>query len=191
MKHCIIYFYFRYGHESPVIDLDIINNDRIISCGRDNTSRLFKIIDESQLIFRGLTKSFNMERITNLSNQFFVSGTQTGELDLWSINKKKPLLTTQATESSSFYITSLTAITLSDLCITGSWDGYLKFWKVDILNKKIECVQQFKQPGFINDLAVTKNGILFGGLGQEHRLGRWIRTTDVKNGVFVMKIPLE
>lgn len=131
-----------------------------------------------------------MERISHLTNEYFVSGTESGEINLWNIMKKKPILTTQSTESNKNYILSLDCLVNSDLCVTGSWDGFIKFWKIDLFSKQIECVNKINQDGFINDLSISKNGVLFGAISQEHRLGRWFRNSEVKNGVFVVKLPL-
>jgi ribosomal RNA-processing protein 9 len=46
--------------------------------------------------------------------------------------------------------------------------------------------------GFVNGLALGRSGrLLVAGLGQEPRLGRWLRDGRAKNGVLIQALPLE
>jgi ribosomal RNA-processing protein 9 len=113
------------------------------------------------------------------------------------------------------WITALTTIPYSDLILSGSWDGSVRVWRVSDDKKKIEKVgvveghsghingnvgieksdvQAVK--GVINDLAVFERGdrgkdgvCVIVAVGVEHRLGRWQKQVDGKNGSVVFEIP--
>lgn len=45
------------------------------------------------------------------------------------------------------------------------------------------------QSGFVNSLAFAPDGnTLVAGVGQEHKLGRWWRQPQAKNGVLIVKL---
>jgi ribosomal RNA-processing protein 9 len=48
------------------------------------------------------------------------------------------------------------------------------------------------QDGFVNSLSFSKSGrYLIAGIGQEHRLGRWWRLQNVRNGIYIIHLPIE
>jgi ribosomal RNA-processing protein 9 len=48
------------------------------------------------------------------------------------------------------------------------------------------------QNGFVNSLCFSKSGrYLVAGVGQEHRLGRWWRLRNVRNGIYIIQLPIE
>ncbi|KAI3647432.1 hypothetical protein MP228_007653 [Amoeboaphelidium protococcarum] len=109
-----------FGHQDQVMDLDSIGSrERCISVGsRDKTVRLWKIVEESQLIFRAsshrITKtlsedlvSLNCDEVNKLAvdetgsvdvlacldEEYWVTGSDSGSLCLWNTQKKKPVFT--------------------------------------------------------------------------------------------------
>jgi ribosomal RNA-processing protein 9 len=54
------------------------------------------------------------------------------------------------------------------------------------------CVSLVLQKGFVNGLAFAQSGrFLAAAVGQEHRLGRWWSHKAVKNGLALVKLPLD
>ncbi len=52
-----IIFIQRYGHQDQIMAIDTLSRERCVSVGaREKTCRLFKVFEDSQLIFRGDTK---------------------------------------------------------------------------------------------------------------------------------------
>ena len=45
----------RYGHQAPVHAIDSLVRERAVTCGADRTVRLWKVVDDSQLVFRANT----------------------------------------------------------------------------------------------------------------------------------------
>ena len=52
------YFKIRFGHQDHIESIDTLHLERCVTAGsRDRTVRLWKIIEESQLVFRGISTS--------------------------------------------------------------------------------------------------------------------------------------
>ncbi|ROW08826.1 hypothetical protein VMCG_02743 [Cytospora schulzeri] len=173
-----------FGHQDHVVDIDALAHERCISVGaRDRTARLWKVAEETQLVFRGggpgssekkkdkaaLTidpksnaHEGSMDRIAMLDEELFVTGSDNGSIALWSTQKKKPLFTLPRAhgvepaltlEKASGekdpdpavipppqprWITALKAIPYSDIILSGSWDGYVRVWKLSEDKRRIE-----------------------------------------------------
>ncbi|KAM0690310.1 hypothetical protein Q7P36_009077 [Cladosporium allicinum] len=100
-----------FGHQDEVLDVSALANETCVTVGaRDRTARFWKVVEESQLVFRGGgpdrkpkrggeddgTKPHyegSMERVACIDDETFVTGADNGSLSLWSIHKKKPVFT--------------------------------------------------------------------------------------------------
>lgn len=89
-----------FGHQDNVTSIAAMSIDQCVSVGaRDRTARLWKVIDESQLVFRGgasknaAYQDNTLDCVAPLPPHHFVTGSDSGSLSLWSIHKKKPLHT--------------------------------------------------------------------------------------------------
>lgn len=96
-----------FGHQDVVLDIDALAQERCISVGaRDRTARLWKVAEETQLVFRGgavdkksypgvnprsLLHEGSMDRIAMIDDDLFVTGSDNGAIALWSVQKKKPV----------------------------------------------------------------------------------------------------
>lgn len=163
-----------YGHQDLVVDIAALGLERCVTVGsRDRTALLWKIADETRLTFRGgdshdkykdpaaaaepIFFEGSIDCVSMIDDSHFITGSDNGNLSLWSLNKKKPLFTNRishgiqpALESyvasaevdnekglqqvpppQPFWITSVHAIPYADVFITGSWDGSLRVWKLD------------------------------------------------------------
>ena len=50
----IKWFFTRFGHEDSVTAIDSLSRDRAVTAGgRDRTLRVWKVVEESQLVFNG------------------------------------------------------------------------------------------------------------------------------------------
>ncbi|KAL5362342.1 WD40-repeat-containing domain protein [Aspergillus floccosus] len=161
-----------FGHQDNVASLAAMAIDQCISVGaRDRTARLWKVIDESQLIFRGGSKNApyqenNLDCVAPLPPTHFVTGSDSGSISLWSIHKKKPLYTVplahgldpfppldelssevdQQTAASNSrhlrrmprWITALATVPGTDIVLSGSWDGWIRAWKISDDKKSIQ-----------------------------------------------------
>ena len=113
-----------FGHQDEVVDVAAYPGiERCLSVGaRDRTARVWKVVEETQLVFRGgggggggtskskphrkdglsgaegteSVKSYaegSIDRVTLIENDLFVTGSDNGSLCLWSLQKKKPIFT--------------------------------------------------------------------------------------------------
>ncbi|KAJ8607643.1 hypothetical protein MRB53_040162 [Persea americana] len=100
-----------FGHQDEVLDVDALGKEVCISVGgRDRTARYWRVVEETQLVFRGggtgssKRKTDDMdsgvdlplideghegsiERIAFIDDDTFVTGSDNGMLSLWNIHK--------------------------------------------------------------------------------------------------------
>ncbi|CAL1535158.1 unnamed protein product [Lymnaea stagnalis] len=184
-----------FGHNTPITGIDSLMRDRAItSGGRDKSVHIWKITEDSQLLFHGNDGSIECVALINESN--FFTGADDNSLSLWSVLKKKPLTTVKKAHGLNLgileenWISSVAALQYTDLVASGSKDGFVRLWKCSTDYKSLTPLFQIPVKGFINSLKFSNNGeFLVAAVGQEHRLGRWWRLKDAKNGWIV--IPLK
>lgn len=106
----------------------------------------------------------SIDRVAVVDEDTFVTGSDNGAISLWSIHRKKPVFTIPVAhgldppltpeESSAEqepdpkvpapphprWITALTTVPYSDLILSGSWDGWVRVWKISQDKKRIEEV---------------------------------------------------
>ncbi len=183
-----------------------------------------------------------IDRVALIDEETFVTGSDSGSIHLWSIHRKKPIFTVRlahgldpaqeaqdemfadrnATKKSSGrptprWITALASVPYADIVLSGSWDGYVRAWKVSQDKRRIEALgivgngtdaggenlsnglseeTSAKQMirGFINDLSVFERGkrgdevlCVAAAVSKEHRLGGW-RKMRAKNGAVIFEI---
>lgn len=68
-----------YGHQDAIPQLDMLTRNRVLSCGgQDRTVRLFKIAEESHLVFNGYSDAISIDTISMINEDHFVSGSIDG-----------------------------------------------------------------------------------------------------------------
>jgi hypothetical protein len=68
-----------YGHFDSIQQIDILGWPRVISCGgHDKTCRLFKIFEDSHLVFNSHFDSTSVDTISMINEEHFVTGTANG-----------------------------------------------------------------------------------------------------------------
>lgn len=272
-----------HGHEDAVIGVAgglEVNQETCVSVGsRDRSARLWKVVEENQLVFRSGTNTrqkgldrlrkgrfggkVDDETTTNgdlqqedndivyaegsvdcvalLDAGLFVTGSDNGALSLWSVNRKKPLQTiplahgrdpplppeemsaNRDAQSSvkpgprlPRYITALATVPFADLVLTGSWDGWIRAWRVGADKRSLESVGTVGRippedvngtdvdvhlndstslmRGIVNGLSVQERGdrgkdglCVVAAIGKEPRLARWM-TGKAPNSVHVFEV---
>jgi ribosomal RNA-processing protein 9 len=168
-----------FGHANAAVDIDALAQEKCVSVGsRDRTARLWRVAEESQLVFRGggmnkkaarlgldprsLAHEGSIDRVAMIDDELFVTGSDNGSLSLWSTQKKtaifvQPLahgvdVPITALEASAEenpgddiipppqprWITALKTIPYSDVILSGSWDGYVRIWRLSGDKRKLE-----------------------------------------------------
>uniref|UniRef100_UPI00398F3DFB U3 small nucleolar RNA-interacting protein 2 isoform X1 n=1 Tax=Pristiophorus japonicus TaxID=55135 RepID=UPI00398F3DFB len=186
-----------FGHQDAITALDSLSRERCVTAGgRDRTVRVWKIVEESQLVFHGHESSIDCIQLVN--EEYMISGADDGSLALWTVTKKKPLVTVRTTHGirgdpgiqQPNWITSVAALLNSDLIASGSQNSKIRLWKCGEGFKRLEPLFDIPMVGFVNCLKFSSSGdFLVAGVGQEHRLGRWWRLKEAKNGIYI--IPLK
>lgn len=183
-----------FGHQTGITSVDVLSRERAVtSGGRDHTVRIWKVVEESQLIYNGHVGSIDAVKLIN--EEHFLSCGDDGNLCVWGTKKKKPLCTVEFAHGVSTqnkepnWISSIATLTNTDLIASGSQDGYIKLWKCDGGFRSISPLLNIPVVGFVNAMSFTSDGdYLIVGVGQEHRLGRWWKIKEAKNGILI--IPL-
>lgn len=177
-----------FGHQEGVTAIDSLAKERCVTVGgRDQSLRLWKIVEESQLVFN--TEKGSLDTVSQVNEDYILTGNDAGTINLWNVNKRKPVSTIRNAHGESNWISSLTSYRYSDLFTSGSSDGYLNFWKIGEGFKEIHNVKKLPVKGFINSIDFSYNGQLMAmAIGQEHRLGRWFKQSDVKNSVAILPL---
>lgn len=211
-----------YGHHDLVSDISALNMERCVTVGsRDRTAMLWKIPEETRLIFRGgedpskLVKSWmkanatedangeleypdaslspkfytegSIDVITMIDDSHFITGSDNGNICLWSLSKKKPIFIQREAHgmipqsdnikisgetdenlrqlqqskdiAQPYWITSLHAIPYSDVFISGSWNGTLKVWKVAENLREFELLGELEGcKGLVTKIDVVEQG---------------------------------
>lgn len=162
-----------FGHQDHVISVSAMATDQCVSVGaRDRTARLWKVVDESQLVFRGgSSKSAafaenSIDCVAVIPPTHFVTGSDSGDISLWSIHKKKPLHTihqahgldplppldqlypeqdpdvaarnSRNMRETPRWITALTSLPGTDIVLSGSWDGWVRAWQISDDKRRIQ-----------------------------------------------------
>ena len=188
-----------YGHQSPVVAIDCANKNRPVSVARDRTVRVWKVEEDSHLVFRPGGDVGSAECISAIQDGWFVTGHDDGRLSLWREEKKRPV--GQVIVAAHGYegvtggvprgVMCCNALGMSDVLATGSNDGYLRLWKVSTEEREagIEALDKIPVHGHINSIAMGPGGkFCVGAVGQEPRLGRWDRVPRAKNRFAIIKL---
>ncbi|XP_050533507.1 U3 small nucleolar RNA-interacting protein 2 [Daktulosphaira vitifoliae] len=183
-----------FGHQTEVTSIDMLQKDRVISAGgMENIIRVWKIQEETQLIFNGVGGS--IDTVKKIDNAHFITGGDNGILSIWGSLKKKPFCNVNNAHGVSSnngepnWISAVGALANSDLVVSGSYDGTIKFWRCSNNFKTLLPLFNVSIQGFVNSLVFTNDGSkLIVAIGNEHRYGRWHSVTGVKNSLHVIKL---
>lgn len=186
-----------FGHQDAITGLDALSRERCVTAGgRDNTVRVWKITEESQLVFNGHGGSIDCIKLIN--EEHMITGSDDGSVSMWSVNRKKPLSTVKVAHGSfgeagleqPHWVSSVAALRNSDTVASGSHNSEIRLWACGQGTHLLKPLFSVPVAGFINALEFSTSGkFLVAGVGQEHRMGRWWRLKEAKNGIYI--IPLK
>ena len=177
-----------YGHQDCVPSVATLGKEVCVSVGsRDRTARLWKVAEETQLVFRGPeTAGGSQDIISMLEGGAFVTGSDLGAISLWNTRRKKPLNTVHAAHTGNNPIGALSAYPFTDLVASGSGDGFLRLWRAAPSANELSRIREIPLSGFINSASWSENGkMLAVATGREQRLGRWESQKSAKNQLHI------
>ncbi|KAM4612649.1 U3 small nucleolar RNA-interacting protein 2 isoform 2-T2 [Polymixia lowei] len=186
-----------FGHQDAITGLDSLSRECCVTAGgRDHTVRVWKIAEESQLVFHGHAGSIDSIQLIN--EEHMITGADDGSVSLWSVNRKKPLHTVRQAHGcygdagleQPHWVSSVAALQNSDTVASGSHNSKVQLWMCGPGFRTLQPLFSVPVTGFVNSLKFSNSGkFLVAGVGQEHRLGRWWRLKEAKNGLYI--IPLK
>uniref|UniRef100_A0A6B2L488 Uncharacterized protein n=1 Tax=Arcella intermedia TaxID=1963864 RepID=A0A6B2L488_9EUKA len=182
-----------YGHTAAPHSLHALRRDRCITCGYDRSIRMWKIQEETQLVFTSKEVGASMDCVFMVTEEIWITGSQDGSLALWNIQKKKPLHVIKHAHGfdslTPHWISAIAALPFSDIIATGSCSGSINLWKM-VNSRELHFVKSIPLEGWINALQFSKSGrFLIAGVGKDQRFGRWGVSKNAKNGVAL--VPLQ
>ncbi|SSD61232.1 probable Ribosomal RNA-processing protein 9 [Saccharomycodes ludwigii] len=200
-----------YGHQDHVVDISALLMERCVTVGSlDKSAMLWKISEESRLTFRSgfedperLKKKWlqknpdlfqapmfytenSIDTCSMIDDSHFVTGSDNGNISLWSTSKKKPIFTYRTAHgimpivdnlkisgekdakkrdiqlqgsklTKPYWITSIYAIPYSNVFISGSWDGILRIWKVAENLREFELLKELPHAqGIVTKIQVVE-----------------------------------
>lgn len=173
-----------YGHQRSITAVDSFHSERLVTASEDGSVRIWKALEDSQFVFS--SQSGSIDCVCVLSEDLFLSGHQDGSLHLWQSTRKKPVFTITSPHN-GHWVTSLAALRGTNLAASGSSNGQINLYSVSAT--KVELVNAVPMHGYINGLDFTQDGKrLVAAVGQDMRLGRWMETRKVKNGLVVVEL---
>ncbi|CAE7805879.1 Rrp9 [Symbiodinium microadriaticum] len=181
-----------FGHQDGVTAMDCWLKEKPVTSSVDRTVRVWKVAEESHLVFRG--HKCCVDNVQYLTADHYASSGQDGSLCMWTDTQKKPVASVAAAHGMESpgtprWISAMASLKISDLLVTGSHDGHLRFWKADTEKRSVDAMAQWRTNDcFINGIAVSSRLVVV-GTGSEHRLGRWWRVKGAKNRVEIFKLP--
>lgn len=207
-----------FGHQAAVLSLAVARGGaggigRPVSGGADRTCRLWKVAEETQLIFRAPGQSVDAVCSVGGGGGEWVSGGADGALCLWSPLKKRPAAKVAAAHSAPHasssplsldpvrsWIGAVAASRGGDLVASGAGDGSVRLWAArgvggssgsggSSAQRSLEALGSIPAPGFVNGLAVSRDArVLVAGVGPEPRLGRWSRAPGARPALVVQRL---
>ncbi len=112
-----------------------------------------------------------------------------GHLSLWFSGKKKPAFV-KGNAHGGKWIVSVAVLPQTDVLASGSSDGFIRLWKVNLKERTLKEMAAIPVSGFVNALSFPKHGqFLVAGIGKEHKFGRWEVRKDARNGLLLVALP--
>jgi len=157
----------------------------MISGSYDKQSIFWKVDEESQLIFK--SGDYSIDCIKAVNSRHFITGSQNGQLDLWTLNKRKPIYEAPDAHDSN-WITSIGGLYNTDVLVSGAYNQKLNVYKINLDEHYLKKLFELPSDGVVNDIKLSSDAkIIATSEGDEHKLGRWI-TSKCKNRIKLYKI---
>jgi ribosomal RNA-processing protein 9 len=171
--------------------MDCWMRNKPITVSGDRTARVWNVDEESHALYRSNLTA--IESVQYTGEDSFATGGQNGAISLWHSNLKKPVVTVESAHGieklSPRWICSLASNKVSDVLVSGSFDGFIKLWKIGGERRNVlTSMVNIPATGFVNSIAISSK-LLVAGMGKEHKYGRWWNLKEAKNQIIILKLP--
>lgn len=132
-----------------------MDNDNLVSVGYDRRPIVWNMFKNSQKIYD--TQLSSLDCVTSPNKYCYLTGSETGEICLWNIAKRKPQITLQQPHQNG-WISALACVKNTDLVVSGANDGKLIFYKGNFDNLKtlsLEKMFSIDCEGIVNDIQIS------------------------------------
>ena len=186
-----------YGHHSDILGIDCYSRDRVISCSLDRQVIFWKVNEDSELIYTNPVHT--VDTINTINSKYFITGSSDNAIDLWIMNKKKPLYSLAGLHQNDSWVLSTAAIRNSNLFCSGSYDGQVVVYGFQMDKKRFGVLGRFKGlDGCINALRFShmrSSEMLNKSLApmlavthsKEDKMGRWHVQPKAKTGLTILR----
>ncbi|KAK9828725.1 hypothetical protein WJX72_001725 [[Myrmecia] bisecta] len=202
-----------FGHQSEVLAVDLLRQERAVTSGHDHTCRVWKVPEESQLIYRAHGMAIDCCRY--ITGTEWLTGSSDGALAVWSQLKKKPVSVIRNAHhypgpgeeggalgagsvggDAAAWVGAVAVCKGSDFVASGAADGVVRLWAVREGRtggaRNLEALGGVPVRGFVNALQLARSGrFVLAGVGQEPRLGRWGRDPVARNGLMLHTLKVQ
>lgn len=188
------------GHIGPAFDLQAYSADRVVSCGDDRQVIFWKVIEDTQLLYKNTKNDTNC--VALIDDEYFVTGSIASVIDLWSFKKKKPISKLKECHKSNTpknkhefsWITTIATVRNTDLVCSAGIDSNINFYKFSKEDRSLDLVGAL--PGEEDFIKGTINSIKFSSkktymaysVSDEQKLGRWFTSKPSKTGLNIVKL---
>lgn len=177
-----------FGHRKDMLDISILSEDNIVSSSYDRKPIVWKIQKDSQMIYN--ERLFSLDCVSGIDKNYFVTGSESGEISLWHTSKKNPRKILERAHKG--WVSSLVTFFNGDIVISGANDGFIKVYEVNCENLKENYIKEIfsiECDGVINSMSLTPDyKKLAVVVSSENKLGRWTFKKNVKCCVKIFKL---
>ena len=168
-----------------------------MSVGLDRQVIFWKVNEDSELLYK--SPEHTTDTLNIINNHFFVTGSYSDNcLDLWIMNKKKPIFSLKNCHMNNSWMLSTAAVKSSDLMASGSYDGCVNLYQFNKEKKIITklnsltgldgCINTLKFSNSKGQQNVHKNEIMLAvSHSEEERFGRWHVQPKTKTGITILR----
>jgi len=168
-----------------------------MSCGLDRQVIFWKVNEDSEMLYKNAEHTTDTLNVIN--NHFFVTGSYNdNSLDLWIMNKKRPIFSLKDCHKPDSWMLSTAAVKSSDLMASGGYDGNINFYSFNKDSKSIAkthslsgfdgCINALKFSNVKGTQTYAHNQVMLGVThSQEEKYGRWHVQSKAKTGISVLR----
>ena len=168
-----------------------------MSVGLDRQVIFWKVNEDSELLYKN--PEHTTDTLTVINNHFFITGSHSDNcLDLWIMNKKRPIFTLKNCHQNNAWMLSTAHVKSSDLMASGSYDGCVNFYKFNKDKKVINrlssitgldgCINALKFSNTKGQQTHFKNEIMLAvSHSEEEKYGRWHVQPKTKTGITILR----